>query len=316
VPHYYNQSYQPQYIGTTTVVNQYVSYTKVINYNVPGAVTVVPTGEFGRVITRGIAQAAEAGWLARTRPVMDPFAMPRVRELAPTFEAARPRVGVPVEIQQAWGRALVTSQNPIVPAVTVNTVKAFKVQAVQEEEGKRRLKIEDNNETVAVTQPSGLPATPARVQARGYTTDQARQARIAQLSAQAAQGDKSARQEMRQVQEEQRAQDRTNRQAAAQQAAAEQAQQAEQRRAEKQAARQQAQEAASRQQQQQQSEKEQRRAARQQAARQGAEQQAAQQQAEKQRQQQKAERRAERQNAAAQQGAQQQERKKNKNEER
>src|SRR5262249_16194986 len=264
-----------------------------VNYNVPGAVTVVPTREFTAVITPAIAQPADPAWLARTRPVVDPFTIATVRQVVPNIDAGRPRVGVPVEFRQSWNRALVTSQNPIVPSVAANSVKAFKVQAVPAEEGKRSLKISDSGETVVAAQANGLPVPPAKVQASGVMTDQERQARIASLSAQAAQGDKGARQEMRQLQEQQRIQDKEARKAAAQQAATGQAQQAEQRRAEKQAARQQAQEQTA----QQQSEKAQRRAARPQT-----EQPAAQQQ-QKSREQRRAERQAQQQ---AQQQAEQQ----------
>jgi hypothetical protein len=348
VPHYYDENYRPQYIGSTTIVNQYVNVTKIVNYNVPGAVTCVPAGEFTRVITPGIAQSADPAWLSRARPVVDPFTIPRVREFAPNFEGARPRVDVPVEARQAWNRELVTSQNPIVPSVAANSVRAFKVRPVSEEQGKGKLRISDSGETVAVAQPNGLPVPPSRVQAAGGMTDQERQARIAALSAQAAQGDKGARQQVRQLQQEQRVQDKENRRAAAQQSGASQqagqsqqaggqAQQAEQRRAEKQAARQQAeqqqqqqkaerratqqqsqQQAAQQQQQARQQRKAERQAQQQgqqqaQQQRQQQRQQQAQQQAEQQ-QQQKVERRAERQNAAQQQNPPQPERKKNKNE--
>jgi hypothetical protein len=348
VPHYYDQDYRPRYIGSTTVVNQYVNVTKIVNYNVPGAVTVVSTGEFTRVITPGIAQSADPAWLSRARPVVDPFSIPRVREFAPNMEASRPRVDVPVEARQAWNRELVTSQSSVVSSVAANRVRGFKVQPVPEEQGKRQLKFADSGQVVAVAQPNGLPVAPGKAQAQGSgMSDQERQARIAALSAQAAQGDKGARQQMRQLQQEQRVQDKENRRAAAQQAgqtqqagqsqqAGGQAQQAEQRRAEKQAARDQAQ-------QQQQQQKAERRTAQQQSQQQAAQQQQqarqqrkserqAQQQGQQQdqqqrqqqrqqqtqqqaqqQQQQKAERRAERQNAAQQQNPPQQERKKNKN---
>jgi hypothetical protein len=334
VPRYYDRDYRPQYIGSTTVVNKYVNITNITNYTVPGAVTVVRTTEFTGAITPAIAQTVDPGVLARTRPVMDPFAVPSVRQLAPNMMAVRPRVEVPVAAEQSFTRPVVISQNPIVPSVAAGAVQAFKAQPVPEEARKQKLQVREAGQQATAMQPNGMPVAPvppsqgqagqnaqpglsAQQQQQNEVATQQRQARISQLAPQAAQGNKAAKQEIRQLQEEQRVQDKTARKAAAAQGPqpgtaqqpgqqGQQAQTPEQRKAQKQAERQQAQQAQQQAEQQRQAQaaqlaaqqKAQKQAARQQAQQQ-AEQAAAQQQ--QQRQQEKARRKAEQQQPQGQQ---------------
>jgi hypothetical protein len=337
VPRYYDRNYEAQYAGSTAVVNKYVNVTNIVNYHVPGAVTVVGTSDFTRVITPSMVQTVDPAVLARTRPVMDPFAVPGVRQLAPNMMAARPAVAVPVTAEQSLGRPVVISQTPVVPAVAANAVQSLKAQALPEESVKRKLKINSTGQSVAAVRPDGVPISPvpAPQSQAGQNTQQQqnqtaaaaaatqeRQARIAQLAPQAAGGNKAAKQEMRQLQDQQRIQDKMDRKAAAQQGtsqqpavqqgAAQQGQQAqspEQRKAEKQAAQQQAQQARQQADQQRQAQaaqlaaqqKAQKQAARQQAQQQ-AQQSAAQQ--EQQRQQEKAKRKAAQQQPSQQQSGQ------------
>jgi hypothetical protein len=341
VPRYYDRNYQPQYIGSRIDIDRNVNVTTVVNYNVPGAVTIVPTNQFTRVITPAVALAVDAAMLARARPEMDPFAVPRLREMAPTIQATRPAVQVPVTVvQQAYSRPVIVSQNPVVPTVAAANLKTMNVQPVPEVAAKRKVQVKDTGQVVAVTQPNGppIPVAPRVQRNQGQNqpgaqpgkqppnagsqaqnqapnqnmTTQERQARIAALSAQAAQGNKAAKQEVRQLQEQQRVQDKTDRQAAAQQAAQQQAQQAQQ--AQQQAAQQAEQRKAQKQAAQQAAQQQQQQAAQQaaqQAQQRKAQKQAAQQAAQQQQQQaaqQAAQRKAERQAAQqkAQQAAQQQ----------
>jgi hypothetical protein len=290
VPRYYDRNYQPQYIGSTTYITKNVNVTNIVNYNVPGAVTVVRTTEITRVITPASAMVAESAFLARTRPVTDPYAVPGLRELAPNYRA-HGRVQVPDRAHQALNRDVVTSQDPTGPPVAANTVKALKVKSVPEAEGNRKLQINSSGKTVTAIQPNGLPASVGAQSGQNQTmTAQERQARIAALTAQTAQGDKSGKRELRQLRDQQRVQEKADRRAAAQAAAAGQQQQQEQLKTERKQAKQQTQQqAATQQQQQQQQKKAERKQAKQQTQQPPVTQQQQQQQ---QKQQQRAERKA------------------------
>src|SRR5262249_27141535 len=308
VPRYYDANYQARYFESTTYVNKYVNITKVVNYEVPGAVTVVPVSQFSRVITPRTAIAVDAAVLTRTRPVVDPFLVPTIRQVAPRIEATRAPIAVPADVQQRFARPVLASQAPVVPPVTANVASAMKVQTIPAGEAKRKLQVNNSGQTVAVSRPNGLPMAPvtrpqptvgqngqpANQNSQAAAASEERKARIAALAPQAAQGNKVANREMRQPEQQQQVQDKLDRKAAAQQQVAQQAQEAEQRKAEKKAARQQAQQAATQQQAQQAQQAEQQRAQkkaeRQQAQQAAAQQQAQQaQQAEQQRTQKKAE---------------------------
>jgi hypothetical protein len=286
VSRYYDRNYQPQYIGSTSYVTQNVNVTSIVNYNVPGAVTVVRTTEFTQVVTPGTALTADSGWLARSRPVLDPYAVPRLKELAPGIRSHGPRVRVPDD--QALSRSVVTSQDPIRPAVVADTARALKVESVPEAEGKRKLQTHNSGQTVSAIQPNGLPAPAAQKGQNQTMTAQERQVRIEALTAQVAQGDKSAKREMRQLQDQQRVQEKVDRRATVQAATTAQQQQQQQLKAERKQAKQQTQQPAVVQQQQKQQQKAERKAA-------------AQQQPPVQQQQQKQQQKAERKAAAQQQ---------------
>jgi hypothetical protein len=304
VPRYYDRNYQPQYIGSTTYITQNVNVTNIVNYNVPGAVTVVRTREFTQVITPGTALTADSALLGRSRPVLDPYAVPRLKELAPEIRSHGPKVQITAD--QALSRSVVTSQDPIAPAVVANTAKALKVKSVPEAEGKHKLQINNSGQTVTAIQPNGLPVPAVQKVQNQTMTAQERNARISALAAQAAQGDKSAKREMRQLQDQQRVQEKVDRHAAQQETAAQQQEQKQQQKAERKAAQQQP---AVQQQQQKQEQKAARKAARQeppiqqqqQKQQQKAERKAAQQQPPVQQQQQKQQQKAERKAAQQQQ---------------
>ncbi|HYV05745.1 MAG TPA: DUF6600 domain-containing protein [Blastocatellia bacterium] len=283
VSRYYDLNYQPQYIGSTSYITQNVNVTSIVNYNVPGAVTVVRRTEFTQVITPGTALTADAGWLARSRPLMDPYAVTGLKELAPEIRSRGQRVRVSDD--QALGRSVVTSQDPIRPAVVADNAGALNAKSVPESEGKRTLQINNSGQTVTALQQNGLPIPAAQKGQNQTMTAQERQVRIDALTAQAAQGDKSGKREIRQLQDQQRVQEKVDRRANAQGAAAARQQVQEQQKAERKQAKQQTQQPTVIQQQQQQ--KQQQKAERKAAAQQ--QQPPVQQQ---QKQQQKAERKA------------------------
>jgi uncharacterized protein DUF6600 len=230
VPRYYDRNYQPRYIGSTTRTE----VTTIVNYNVPGAVTVVRTTEFTRVITPRNVQIADQRWLERSRPLLDPYADPRLRELAPVIRTHWPRVRVDNRVDQALNRDVITSRAPIVPEVVADIPRALRIKPVPEGEGKRKLKVNDTGQTVTAIRPNGLPV-PSGVQGgqNQTMTAQERQARIDALAAQAAKGDKSGKREMRQLMDQQRIQEKADRKAAQQATATQQEQQQQQKQEQK-----------------------------------------------------------------------------------
>ena len=315
VPRYYDRDYQTRYSGSRAEIDRYVNATSVVNYHDSGAVTVVSIAQFSQVITPATVSRTDPALYATTKLYGDPYAVPVVRQIAPTLEASRPVVSVPLESQQSFNRPVMMRHQPIAPSATSNVVETLKVQPIPETSVKEKLKVKKTGQVVAAAQPNGVPEVPPEARPSQPTAKE-RDARIQALATQAAQGNKAAKREMRQLEAQQRQDVKAQKQASEQQVAAQQEQQAEQQKAQKRAERQQAQQAEQQRQaqvaQQAEQAKAQKRAARQQAqqaAQQAAEPGAQQRQAQaaQQAEQQKAQKRAERQQAqqAAQQAEQQ-----------
>ena len=149
---YYDDNYQPHYVGSTTIPN-----VNVTNYNVPGAVTVVRMSEFVQGVSPGAVLTADSDLLARSRPVLDPYEVPKIKELAPRIRSHGRRVYVPETAQLALNRTVVTSRDPILPAVVGNKAGELKAKSVPKAEGKRKLQITKKEEPVTAIRPDGVP---------------------------------------------------------------------------------------------------------------------------------------------------------------
>jgi hypothetical protein len=234
IPRYYDADYRPQYLDSRTTVNKYINITKVVNYDVPGAVTVVPTSQFTGVITPTVVQTVDTTRLANTRAVVDPYSVPSVRQLAPHIDAVRSPVSVPVEVQRVLARPVMTSRNPAVPPVAARTVSAMRVRPIPAAESKHKLKISETGQTISTSLPGGVPAAPVppvvtqnerpALDGNNALTSEQIKNRITQLRSEAERGDKVAKREMRQLKRLQDVQERQQRQSANQRQAAQQAQ--------------------------------------------------------------------------------------------
>jgi len=284
VPRYYDDYYQPQYLASQQVINVVSVQRTFVNYDVPGGLTVVPVRSLTGVIDPTIISTVDPRVVLQTsRPVLDPFSVAGVRQLATSGEDRR-RFRMERREQEAFNRAVVASTVSDTSPIRRNLAKAMNVEAVPNNRKENRLKVRDAGQVAGSASPD---------------TSQ----RMSELATRAQQGDKSARREMRQLMREEV---RTGNQPGATQSSTQQLsrqQLKEQRRAERQqqagAPQQQAAEQSQRQQM-----KEQRRAARQQQP--GVPQQQSAQQS--QRQQMKEQRKAARERPPQQQAAQQSER--------
>jgi len=294
VPRYYD-NFRPRYIATPDVIRLADRRTTFINYNVPGAVTVIPVRSLTRRIDVQTISRADQTWVGKSRVVADPFSVDSVRQLAVNHDDGRRRIKFDRREQNAFNTPVVASTAPAVLPDRANFAKSMRVESVASNKKDNKLKIDQSNQvTTTVRRSDAMPQPMVQSQ------------RMNDLAARAQQGDKAARQEMRQLMRNEQQQKAQSQAAAQVQQEQTRQQQKQQQRAERQqqagaAANQQAAQQA-----QQQQLKQQRRIERQQqsaaAAQRGAQQ--AQQQ-----QQLKQQRRIERQqqsSAAAQRGAQQQ----------
>lgn len=285
VPRYYN-NFRPRYLASNEIVRSVTVQNTFVNFNAPGGVTVVPMRGFNRTIDPREIRAVDAGLVGRSRPVIDPFAVDGIRELAVRRDDGRRRFKFDRRERDALNTAVVASALPDVLAARGNIANRLRVEAVPEKRKANKLRLNEATEATSFRRADGLPQPLAQSQ------------RMATLASRAEQGDKSARREMRQLMREEQRPSPQPQAAAQQQAQQEQTRQQmkEQARAERQrqAAAATGQQAATQAQQQQ--VKQQRKAERQQAAQQDTARQAQQQQM-------KQQRKAERQQQAAQPNA-------------
>jgi hypothetical protein len=204
---YYDPNWQPVYSYPSNVV-----VDRLVNVNVPGAVTVVPTSDFGRVIDPTIVTHVDPQTLATVRPVLDPLRIDPLRNAAFQTRTARARVDVPRGVLQRLDTPVIASTTPAAPRFRQDLARSMRVESVSDRARAQKLEVADQRGAApaAANQPGNIAA------------DQARERQMADLAKQAAHGDRNARQQLqdlRRQQTDQRAAERAATQAQGQQVA-------------------------------------------------------------------------------------------------
>ena len=206
LPRYYNSGYEPQYIGSVDVVNQYVRNRRTyVNLNVPQAVTVVPVQHFTDGIRSGSVSYLNPQYVGQAQPVIDPYAVDGMRQIAIDRRGGKfnNRKGFKVgrEFDRVLNTPVVTSVAPVVPPTRASLASGFQVRPASEKQRKNKLKFERNGQVaseVRATRGDGVNYQ-ANPQAVGSVNVQERSQRKAALAAQVTQGDQTARRELKQI---------------------------------------------------------------------------------------------------------------------
>lgn len=194
-PRYYDSNWTPRYTSRTRVVQD-----RVINLNVPGAVTVVNVRDFNRVIDRRTIERVDAQQLAHVRPVLDPYAVRNFRDVALRTRGAERRFDLSPQVTQRIDRPVVTSTTPVTP-FRRDLAQRFHVRPVPEKVRGERLQFRDNRQSATAAQQSPNQANPNQ---SNIAAEQARERQMADLSREAARGNRAARQQVQQLQRQQR----------------------------------------------------------------------------------------------------------------
>ena len=201
---YYDTSWQPVYSYPSNV-----AVDRLVNINVPGAVTVVPTYDFGRVIDPTIVTRVDPRTIASVRPVLNPLAVDQLRAAAFQTRQDRQRIDVPRQVVQRLDTPVVASTISA-PRFRQNLAQAMRVERVNDRGRDQKLQISDQR-----------AAAPAQTtQPANIAVEQQRERQMADLSRQAARGDRNARQQLqdlRRQQTDERAAERAATQAQGQQ---------------------------------------------------------------------------------------------------
>ncbi len=201
VSRYYDANWQPYYLTRTEVVT-----TQLVNLAVPSAVTVVPVDSFGRTIDSRIVTRANPQMLAQVRPVLDPLLVTPLRNAAIHSAWGRGKIDLPPGIaKKLFETPVITSVAPVAPPFRKDLARALRVEAVPEKVKNEKMKLRDERQgNAARGETPGeqtIPTEAARNQQEAIRRQQ-----MADLAAKAAQGNRDARRQMQQLEQEPRKQ--------------------------------------------------------------------------------------------------------------
>src|SRR5262249_4867406 len=183
---YYDPYWQPQYTYPSSVV-----VDRVVNIDVPGAVTVVPVQQFTRVIDPMVITRGDPQTIATVHPVLDPLRVDSLRNVALHSRDARPRLDVPAQVAQR------IANTPVLATTAPGKEKfkpdwnAMRVEQLSARAKNQELKVSDRRAATA----SQAPPQPKAPQPN-IATEQAREKQMADLNRQAARGDRNVRQQL------------------------------------------------------------------------------------------------------------------------
>jgi hypothetical protein len=138
VPHYYNTTWQPQYLTRDNL------YQRVVNLNVPGAVTVVSVDDFTRGVDWRHARKADRNMLASVNPVLDPLLVTPLRHAVVNSAWGRGKVDIPPGIAKKLNdTTVVTSTEPASPSFRPDFAKRMRVNNAPERAKGQKFQVRD-----------------------------------------------------------------------------------------------------------------------------------------------------------------------------
>lgn len=141
VPHYYDASWQPYYLTRDNL------YQRVVNLDVPGAVTVVSLDEFGRDFDWRRVRKADKNMLASVNPVLDPLLLTPLRNAAVNSAWGRGKKDIPPGIARKLDDTpVITSTAPIEPRFRRDIAKSMRVETVSDRAKGQKFKVRDERQ--------------------------------------------------------------------------------------------------------------------------------------------------------------------------
>jgi hypothetical protein len=142
VPHYYNTSWQPQYLTRDDL------YLRTANLNVPNAVTVVSLDEFTRGdIDWRRARRADRNSLASVNPVLDPLLLTPLRNAVVNSAWGRGKIDIPPGIaRKLRDTTVVASSTPAAPPFRPDLAKTMRVNPAPDRAKGQKFQVRDERQ--------------------------------------------------------------------------------------------------------------------------------------------------------------------------
>lgn len=157
VPRYYDTSWQPHYITRDNL------YQRVVNLNVPGAVTVVSVDEFSRGFDWRRARKADRNALASVNPVLDPLLVTPLRNAVVNSAWGRGKKDIPPGIaRKLQDTTVITSTDVVAPAFKRDLARSMRVERVSDRAKGQQLKVRDERPGRGTPQAASQPVPAER----------------------------------------------------------------------------------------------------------------------------------------------------------
>jgi hypothetical protein len=180
-PRYYDEHWQPHYLTQTSVVP-----SQLINFAVPGAVTVVPVDAWGRPIDARSVRRFDQQRLSSLRTTLDPLTLTPLRNAALHSAWGRGKINLPPGIAKKLRDTPVLIGSEIRPSkFRKDLAKSMRVERISDTAKNQKLKVRDERHET-------------------QQADKGRQKEMDRLNGEAKKGNKEAQEQARQLEQQQR----------------------------------------------------------------------------------------------------------------
>jgi hypothetical protein len=179
-PRYYDDNWQPRYLTRTNIVP-----AQLINFGIPGAVTVVPVDAWGRAIDPRSIRRIDGGVLASVRPTLDPLTLTPLRNAVIHSAWGRGKIDLPPGIaKKLYDTRVFVGGDIRESKFRKDLAKSMRVERVSDQARNQKFKVKDERES--------------------QQADQGRKQEIEKVSAEAAKANKEAPGQARKPEQQQR----------------------------------------------------------------------------------------------------------------
>ena len=141
-PRYYDTNWQSHYVYGNPVIDR-----QMVNWDVPGAVTIIPLQEFGNVIDYKSLRKMEKRMYADSRPIYDPLTVGPLRNAFLNSAWGRGKIDLPPGIaKKLYARQVVSSAIPVSPVSHKDLKKVLHVESVPDKARAQQFKIKDERQ--------------------------------------------------------------------------------------------------------------------------------------------------------------------------
>jgi hypothetical protein len=145
-PRYYDDNWQPRYLSQTNIVPE-----RLVNFAIPGAVTVVPVDAWGRAIDPRSIRRIDGQVLASVRPTLDPLTLTPLRNAVIHSAWGRGKIDLPPGIAKKLNSTPVFVGSEIRQSrFRKDLAKSLRVERVSDNAKNQKFKVKDERQAQQV----------------------------------------------------------------------------------------------------------------------------------------------------------------------